>query len=55
MIGKNLGLCPYPVGIMEQEQRYLELLPNVRTVIEYMGISLSSIPKTATVLLFQAE
>ena len=54
MIGKNLGLCPYPSGIMEQEQRYLELLPNVERLRIY-GDLLVIHTEDRTVLLFQSE
>ena len=53
-IGKTLGLCPYPAGIMEQEQRYMELLPNFERFRIY-GDLLVVHTEDGTVLLFQAE
>ena len=54
MIGKTLGLCPYPAGIMEQEQRYIEFLPNFERLRIY-GDLLVVHTKDRTILLFQAE
>ena len=53
-IGNLLALCPYPVGIMEQERRYIELLPKFERYRIY-GDLLVVRTEDATVLLFQAE
>ena len=53
-IGKTLALCPYPVGIMEQERRYIELLPKFERYRIY-GDLLVVHTEDTTVLLFQAE
>ena len=54
MINKTLALCPYPAGIMEQEQRYIEILPNFERFRIY-GDLLVVHTKDGNVLLFQAE
>ena len=52
-IVKTLMLCSYPVGIMEQERRYIELLPKFDRYRIY-GDLLVVHTEDGTVLLFQA-
>ena len=53
-IGRSLGLCTDPAGIMEQEKRYMELIPKFERYRIY-GSLLVVHTEDGTILLFQTE